>query len=686
LKRLNDKMIREAHNVLRIVTVNSWDEFAAYTQLPVVPPYSEAGYSRSEAEKLLDYLTSHGVEIMSMVQKAEDNIAKVEAEKVEYHKLKSDRVLELENKVKLKPQQQKAFERMLEEFMKWRECPQEAEYSGVIIPLKPGRGKSYIVAAFFKYLQDNNLLGTNPLMAALCLTPKQLVIKTDYTFRRLGVNLDTNQVMIMGHNALSTSKMKAWFVPRKEIFEFNERTVFDYNWTPPTVCNVDESHWFKKESSVKSRYLKAWIRQRETFWIFTSASPFTCLADTKIVSEAIAPIHLGKKLTESTFKSWIQNINRTGARLDKPNDAAAQRYREKLARVYIMPPDDPRKVKAKNHVLIFDFQTEKDRQFYFEAQARWEEAKARAGEVLSERGAAMAQFQIMRQAAEYVSVNPMADLIADNWRRGLAPVCGVSFVNTMQDINRRLVYHHKIPNDEIAKIFGDKRIIREDEILPVTDWLDLINKMSDGYEPTREERTMLRKSNDFHKSRLRANITQEEKVQRDRELMNLKLVRQTQEDRWFNNQAFQTGKRNICLFTLQSGGTGIDLDHQYESARQRIGFFSITYYAEEIYQALGRTNRAATLTDTDQYMLFPRGTILATDVAPALDKKMASLNKYAGNMDFVSMLMNLPVKVHKADEVAANFRTDADIEQEEGEVIDFDDTLDLDDDDDNGKE
>ena len=67
-------------------------------------------------------------------------------------------------------------------------------------------------------------------------------------------------------------------------------------------------------------------------------------------------------------------------------------------------------------------------------------------------------------------------------------------------------------------------------------------------------------------------------------------------------------------------------------------------------------------------MVFLKGTLAAKHLAPKLDKKLASINRYAtGREDYVSELSKIHV-AYKPDETVTNFRTDADIEQEEPEM------------------
>jgi hypothetical protein len=341
-----------------------------------------------------------------------------------------------------------------------------------------------------------------------------------------------------------------------------------------------------------------------------------------------------------------------------------------MKRVFITPPADPQKVRAYNKVLLVDFASDEDRRFYLDAEARWLEAKERAGERPSERGAEMAQFTVMHQAGEACCVPIWGELIYKAWMEGKAPVCGVKFQETLRDICIYLVVKKGVPREKIALIWGGAQIIKDDDRLNEDQIADLmIKRHEQGVDSlTRREKALLKKNMAALKGQLRRNISADEAVKRDHWLKTLGLNKQTINERWMDNQAFQKGTKEICLFTASAGGIGIDLDHQYVTARPRVLFSTITYYGEEMLQIFGRCLRIATLTDVHQYMVFLKGTLAAMHIAPKLDKKLASINRYAtGREDYVSVLSKTHI-AYKPDETVAKFRTDDDIAQEEPEM------------------
>lgn len=132
--------------------------------------------------------------------------------------------------------------------------------------------------------------------------------------------------------------------------------------------------------------------------------------------------------------------------------------------------------------------------------------------------------------------------------------------------------------------------------------------------------------------------TPEEREARDFAILNKfgpqnRVARQEEIDR------FQSGNSRVAMFTFKSGGVGLSLHHTDEWAkvdketgnkivksRQRRAFLAPTYSAIEIVQGLGRAHRLTSLTDTEQTILFYRGTIEEA-VYAIVNLKMRCLRK-----------------------------------------------------------
>jgi hypothetical protein len=158
----------------------------------------------------------------------------------------------------------------------------------------------------------------------------------------------------------------------------------------------------------------------------------------------------------------------------------------------------------------------------------------------------------------------------------------------------------------------------------------------------------------------------------------MKLHNQNQKERHDNVQAFLNGETEFCIYTLSSGGTGISLDHRYNHTRPRSVMSTMTYWAEEFAQALGRCVRITTLTDTTQDIYVPEGTILSDHMAPKLARKLKSVDAIgSSNVDLAGELEKAlrdratAVKLTEEDLAAAEstgvIETDEDDDDEDDE-------------------
>lgn len=108
--------------------------------------------------------------------------------------------------------------------------------------------------------------------------------------------------------------------------------------------------------------------------------------------------------------------------------------------------------------------------------------------------------------------------------------------------------------------------------------------------------------------------------------------RKTRED---NKRRFQTGKTDICLMTLKSGGVGLSLHHNPQNekiCRPRYVILPPTWSAIEIVQVLGRAHRINTISTTYQDIVWFRGTV-EEEVANKLELKLHCLSELVGKRE-----------------------------------------------------
>jgi hypothetical protein len=149
-------------------------------------------------------------------------------------------------------------------------------------------------------------------------------------------------------------------------------------------------------------------------------------------------------------------------------------------------------------------------------------------------------------------------------------------------------------------------------------------------------------------------MTKDAFAQRNERLREMKLHNQNQAERHENVQDFLNGATEFCIYTLSSGGTGISLDHRFQYTRPRKVLSTLTYWAEEVAQALGRCVRITTLTDTLQEIYVPEGTLLSDHMAPKLARKLKSIDAIgSSNVDFAAELEDAIRKKQKAEKLTA---------------------------------
>jgi hypothetical protein len=89
---------------------------------------------------------------------------------------------------------------------------------------------------------------------------------------------------------------------------------------------------------------------------------------------------------------------------------------------------------------------------------------------------------------------------------------------------------------------------------------------------------------------------------------------------------FQKGQTDYCILTLKSGGAGLSLHHEQETARPRYCILPPTWSAIELVQLLGRAHRINSRSTTHQDIIWYKDTI-EEYVAEKVQRKMKSLKE-----------------------------------------------------------
>jgi hypothetical protein len=515
--------------------------------------------------------------------------------------------------------------------------------------LEGGEGKSVIGWGLIKYADEHQFFGHPiaklPINQATFITKPSVKINMTRRGIACGVRSVGRALPVWTDSQLSTKDLACFFTD--EVIEGppdpdaedptapTKITRKKYILPPPAIIGVDECHVYKKQGSVKSQYLAALIRAGRAAgskFLYMSATPFVCLNDTWAFVCSTGHKWNGEEITLDNFSTWAKAFAGTvGATPNEASPEVLAAFRKEFSDYIVLPPRDPKTVRAYNSVKLVDFENERDKKFYQDALDRYVEQMEREGKGGREvnKLAAMNQF---RDAEEWIKAPYFARMALESHANGFAPVIGVSRTATVKEIVRKLCAAG-VPRNKISVVWGGNEIVSTESLEKIIgprlfkeigSLVMRFHRSPDGMTP--EERTAVRRYLTWAKEQARNNETEAEQAVRHKELMKLRLDASTPEQRQDEIDKFQNGDTEYCIFTLPAGGTGVDLDHQVEGVRPREGFFTICYYVEEFLQALYRTMRLATLSDVRQHMVFFRNTIVADHVAPILDKKIKSVS------------------------------------------------------------
>jgi hypothetical protein len=601
--------------------------------------------------------------------------------------------IKLPNGLDFKPQQKKAIGALLDVLY-------NNDLKGALVPLGTGKGKSWIAAGLALWLQKHdpqkfcNFLGLFPPI--LIITKKSVVLDFRETLKKLGLESVGLAVDVWSYNEVFSAKNRNFF--KEETIEiFGQATkVIRFNLpeqAAPKLIILDECQEIKKEKSKRTKYLDAFLQFPSIKWVFTSATPAVTVWDTMFMTLAMGVSYGARPLSRETFPEFARTLT-LGADPRSANAAALERWGAAIGERFIKPPGDPQKVKALNKVKLFEITDPVNQNMLKNAMKNYLEALERTGRSIDPQGQVMVAFMVMARAAELATVDTwVADAIHAH-QNGYAPVIAIRFVETLKELVMKLCesdyFKSKgITKDKISLIWGGNREIKLEELLPESKAAEIAAKMGmwildnpdEARKPkaedigiTKEEFRSFHKGIKYTSERIFREMTKDAFAQRNEKLREMKLHNQNQKERHENVQAFLNGETEFCIYTLSSGGTGISLDHRYVHTRPRYVMSTMTYWAEEFAQALGRCVRITTLTDTQQSIYVPEGTILSDHMAPKLAQKLKSVDAIgSSNVDLAGELEKAlrnkatAIKLTAEDLAASESSGVVEVEEEEDE-------------------
>ena len=606
--------------------------------------------------------------------------------------------IKLPNGLDFKPQQKKAIGALLEVLY-------NQNLNGALVPLGTGKGKSWIAAGLALWLQKHdpskfcNFLGLFPPI--LIITKKSVVLDFRDTLKKLGLESVGLAVDVWSYNEVFSAKNRNFF--KEEVVNiFGQDTkVIRFNLpsqAAPRLIILDECQEIKKEKSKRTKYLDAFLQFPDIKWVFTSATPAVTVWDTMFMTLAMRLNYGARPLTRETFPEFARTLT-LGADPRGANAAALERWGAAIGDRFVKPPGDPQKVKALNKVKLFEITDPINQNMLKNAMKNYLESLERTGRSIDPQGQVMVAFMVMARAAELATVDTWVADTIEAHRQGYAPVIAIRFVETLKELVMKLCDSEyfkskNLTQKKISLIWGGNREIKLEDLLPENRAAEIAVKMgmwildnpdearkpkADDIGITKEEFRAFHKGIKYTSERIFREMTKDSFAKRNEKLREMKLHNQNQKERHENVQAFLNGETEFCIYTLSSGGTGISLDHRFQYTRPRKVHSTMTYWAEEFAQALGRCVRITTLTDTTQEIYVPEGTILSDHMAPKLARKLKSVDAIgSSNVDLAG---ELEIAIRKRAAVVKLTADDLKATESTG-VIETDD----DDDDDDAEE
>jgi len=647
--------------------VNSWDDLAK-----VLPKLKIPAYFREEPFNKLAWESVRSWYINTAEQRAIDEAAAVAAKAATVEVVKLN--VQVEG-VRFRPQQRKAIDETIAAF--------NAGVNGAWIPLPTGRGKTFVAGGIISYFKSQGLLDNDNLVfpPVFFFTKKQVLIPTVEKLRQyfaLRCATDAaptydSHVYCAHYQALSTRRWSAFFkkVPRESF----GNVVEDEVWTPRekiTLIFLDECHECKKIKSRRTKRIMGIARAaraagRRVFWIFMSATNATTLDDTRLFNYCTGLCEDDDATAFLTrFLSPMKGA-RTSSKIKKQLDD----YIKYIGPMYVRPPNDPLDYKIHNKIEIINFSSEREEEFYRQAEQDYiDSIEAVGGEV---KNLDMAKFTIFRGRAEYCKVPWMVAAALEREKQGRSVILAFNFKKSMLRA-LALLAEHGVGRDNISIVKGPDRIIQPNEVYGDVEYANLLarqdmeiaryKEQNEGAEPddpwfflTKKEKAKKNKTRRFNQDMVRAGETRSEQHARVAWLTELELGTQTDAIRHREVQNFLTNKTHFFLFTSAAGGTGIDADDRIPAAqggRPRTTITGVSYTGEEWIQVFGRDARVTTLTDVEHIIVMFDRSIETEHVLPRLAGRLDSMSAMTGgNGDLEGLMMKSIANSKKRGEFAA---------------------------------
>lgn len=524
-------------------------------------------------------------------------------------------------------------------------------YRGQYLIGQGGSGKTWVFGEIFRQALDRGFakeIGSVSPWPYILVTKSSVVEKTSRDLRRYFNIKVPQEVLVIGIDSLR-AKFGELFV--EEITEVESGVEHTYwKWRPmvnPCLVVWDEGHVLKNYGSQQHQIACSYNELDNTYQIFSSATPLSkvqegkCFAVATRIVNNIATIEYAP-LTNSNWSTFAKNISAPA----KPHEyapEAVKRFREVMEPFIVEMKGVRPQYHAKNKVMMIPFTTNEGKIFYQKAEdtmiAKLNKIKAsdtiEDGKKYLHQLSAIIAYRIAAESnpdmISYVCENAYNDVYVHN----KSAVFGVCFTETIIQSIKYLVYKKNVPRSMISIIWGGatKQPSDKQKAKAIIEVDPEIQKVLKEMGMTIEDLGL-----------------EDTKAQLNKEVLpdELKLGPQDRKERQREIDRFQIGKTRFCFYTFRAGGTGLSLHHTdeytvkkcrrkesgyaYEEdipmipTHQRKTYVTPTWSPPELVQGVCRAPRLTSLSDTEQELVFFKGTI-QEEVAHKVSMGLACLGK-----------------------------------------------------------
>ena len=526
---------------------------------------------------------------------------------------------------------------------------------GQLLLASTGLGKTFAAGALIRRLEDRDFTKNKSFghVKYLYVTRATVVTQAERVFEEYFNLTIRDGVEVLNIEQLRSRAGAIWIKDELVIQQGKEVRVF--KWRPmmnPTVILWDECQALKNEDSIQHQIALAFsLLPCETYQVFISATPFTRVSEAKCFAVStrkdisqLLGMPSGTKLTAATWPTYASAISQN-SKPDDYNEATVERLVKDLDSYIVRVRGARPQYEAENSVLMIEFETVADKQFYEAAWDRYLKEKDKLEKAAGDGGVAgfmiLVQFLKFRMAAELCRAPYLARRMLASVEEGLAACAALNFKGTIIKI---MMEFEKlgVPRSKITLVWGGGQTA-------------LTKKQKTAIEIKEKTEQLLKIGMSLDEIMKSLDITEDDLIEAESRsaLMenipeHLQLGAQSKEERQREIDKFQSGHSLFCLYTFRAGGVGLSLHHSDEltkvkcrrkkngyvfvedipliPVRPRINFVAPTYSAMELVQGLGRCPRLTSLSTTKQELIFYRGTI-EDSVARIVSHKLKCLSK-----------------------------------------------------------